>query len=263
MNKNTTYTGISVVQNFICTIPERLELIKTNTPRVGEVWKDYEFFVNYNRETNFDKVHSIYKDSIPKLNFYKNLQRDWALVTLALVEEVKTSHVIYINEDQEFFMHKQEWDNIIQEAIIENDVDYILMNKVDKYNQKVYAQGELANPNDPASQIIKNMWGTYPSPGYTEGNHVYFYQGKYAPHKRISNEAVYRTEWFKELLTEFIDKGEACIHDIPLRKKHIANFYEGYWDHGNSIQMRFPELKCAMAKNNITKQWNVIKQNRV
>ena len=263
MNKPIPYNGISVVQNFICTIPERLELIKTNTPVVGKVWSDYEFFVNYNRETNFDEVHTIYKNSIPKLNFYKNLERDWALVTLALVEQVKTSHVIFINEDQEFFMTKTDWDNIINEAIIENGVDYILMNKVDKYNQEVYADGKLANPDDPSSRIIANMWGMYPSPGYTEGEHVYFYQGKYAPHKRVSNEAVYRTEWFKELLIEFIENGDACTHDIPLRQKHIANFYEGYWDHANSIQMRFPNLKCAMAKANITRQWNIIKQNRV
>ena len=137
------------------------------------------------------------------------------------------------------------------------------MNKVDKYNQEVYANGKLANPDDPSSRIIANMWGMYPSPGYREGEHVYFYQGKYAPHKRVSNEAVYRTEWFKELLTEFIENGDTCTHDIPLRQKHIANFYEGYWDHANSIQMRFPDLKCAMAKANITRQWNIIKQNRV
>ena len=257
------FTGISVVQNFIATIPERLELVQRNTPIVGEVWKDYEFFVNYNTEENFNKVHKIYKESINNLNFYKNLERDWALVTLALVDQVKTSHVIFINEDQEFFMNKEEWDNIITEAIIENDVDYILMNKIDKYNKQVYVNGELANINDPSSQIIKHMWGMYPSPGYTVGEHVYFYTGKYAPHKRVLNEAVYRTEFFKELLTEFIDKGEECTHDIPIRKRHIANFYEGYWDHTNSIQNRFPDLKCAMAKSNITKQWNLIKQNRV
>ena len=69
MNKPIPYNGISVVQNFICTIPERLELIKTNTPVVGKVWSDYEFFVNYNRETNFDEVHTIYKNSIPKDRF--------------------------------------------------------------------------------------------------------------------------------------------------------------------------------------------------
>ena len=38
----------SVVQNFICNIPERLEIIRKNTPKVAEVWGDYEYFVNFN-----------------------------------------------------------------------------------------------------------------------------------------------------------------------------------------------------------------------
>jgi len=251
--------GISVVQNFICNIPERLELVKKNTPVVGEVWGDYEFFVNFNDEDNFEEVYSIYEEHISKLNFYNNLEKDWARVTLALVEQVETSHVVFLNEDQEFFMTKEDWSNIVNEAIIENDVDYILMNKVDKYNKKVYADGELANPNDPSSMIIKELWGKYPSSGYEEGKYVYFYDGKYSPHKRISVEGVYRTEWFKELLREFLEKGEDCTHDIPYRKKNICNFYEGYYDFHNGMA-RFPDMKCAMAKIDITKQWNEIKQ---
>ena len=149
--------GISVVQNFICNIPERLELVKNNTPVVGEVWGDYEFFVNFNDEDNFEEVYSIYEEHIPKLNFYNNLEKDWARVTLALVEEVETSHVVFLNEDQEFFMTKEDWSNIINEAIIENDVDYILMNKIDKYNKKAYVNGELENPDDPSSMIIKML----------------------------------------------------------------------------------------------------------
>ena len=264
--------GISVVQNFICNIPERLELVKNNTPVVGEVWGDYEFFVNFNDEDNFEEVYSIYEEHIPKLNFYNNLEKDWARVTLALVEEVETSHVVFLNEDQEFFMTKEDWSNIINEAIIENDVDYILMNKIDKYNKKAYVNGELENPDDPSSMIIKMLWDKYPSPGYKEGKHVYFYDGKYAPHKRISVEAVYRTEWFVDRLKEFIqnenivkDKDLVIMNnhdqpiDIPFKKKNLCNFYEGYYDFYNGMA-RFPDMKCAMAKSDITKQWNEIKQ---
>ena len=38
---------ISVVQNFICTVPERLKILEENLPKVGEVWGDYQFFVNF------------------------------------------------------------------------------------------------------------------------------------------------------------------------------------------------------------------------
>ena len=61
---------ISVVQNFICTIPERLKILEDNLPIVGDIWGDYEFFVNFNDEVNLDEVHSLYKKYIPKLNFY-------------------------------------------------------------------------------------------------------------------------------------------------------------------------------------------------
>ena len=39
---------ISVVQNFICSIPERLKILEENLPKVAEIWGDYEFFVNFN-----------------------------------------------------------------------------------------------------------------------------------------------------------------------------------------------------------------------
>ena len=89
---------ITVVQNFICTIPERLDLIRRNTPTIAKVWGDYEFIINYNWEDNFEEVYSIYKENIPKLSFYQNLEPDWALVTRALLNEVKTPYVLFIND---------------------------------------------------------------------------------------------------------------------------------------------------------------------
>ncbi len=253
---------ITVVQNFICTIPERLDLIRRNTPTIAKVWGDYEFIINYNWEDNFDEVYSIYKENIPKLSFYQNLEPDWALVTRALLNEVKTPYVLFINEDQELFLTKQDWRDIVDESLVENDVDYILMNKIEKYNTQTFSKGYFPNPEDPASKIVINNWGQYPSPGYKEGRHVWFYDGKFAPHKRISTEAVYRTEFFKDLIQEFLEKGDECTHDIPWRKKNTSNFYEGYYDFHNGMA-RFPNLKCAIAKKNISKQWDEIKQNRI
>ena len=253
---------ITVVQNFICTIPERLDLIRRNTPTIAKVWGDYEFIINYNWEDNFEEVYSIYKENIPKLSFYQNLEPDWALVTRALLNEVKTPYVLFINEDQELFLTKQDWQNIVNESLVENDVDYILMNHIEKYNTQICADGYLPNPEDQASQIVIQNWGRYPSPGYREGKTVWFYSGKYAPHKRVSSEAVYRTDWFTDRVQEFLEKGDDCKHDIPWRKKMIPNFYEGYYDFNNGM-VRFSDLKCAMPKENITKQWDEVKQNRI
>ena len=38
---------VSIIQNFICTKPERLEILKNNISKLGEVFKNFEFFVNY------------------------------------------------------------------------------------------------------------------------------------------------------------------------------------------------------------------------
>ena len=59
-----------------------------------------------------------------------------------------------------------------------------------------------------------------------------------------------------------LEKGDDCTHDIPWRKKNTSNFYEGYYDFHNGMA-RFPKLKCAIAKKNISKQWDEIKQNRI
>ena len=247
---------ISVVQNFICDLPERLKVIEKNTPKISKVWKDYEFFVNFNAVKNNKEVYRIYKKNIPKLNYYNNLEKDWASIVLAMVNEVKTPYVIFINEDQQFNMSYNDWDNIINECFIENDVDYILMNKVDKYNKEPYISGHFPDKNN----ITIHLWNKYPAPPYLEGKHVYFYNGNFARHKRASVEAVYKTEWFKERLEEFILKGDSCTHDIPYRHKHLCHFYEGYYDFYNGMH-RFKDLKCAVAKKDIILHFEEVKQN--
>ena len=45
---------VSIVQNFICTKSERLEILKNNITKLGKVFKDFEFFVNYGSLINLD-----------------------------------------------------------------------------------------------------------------------------------------------------------------------------------------------------------------
>ena len=256
MHRKNEKIEISVVQNFICDLPARLKVLQDNTPKIGKVWGDYDFFVNFNSLKNNEKVHKIYSQHIPKLNFYNNLEKDWAGITLSMVNEIKTPYVIFINEDQQFNMTKNEWDGIIDECFNKNDVDYILMNKVDKYNKEPYISGRFPDENN----ITVKLWQEYPAPNYLEGKHVYFYNGRFARHKRVSVEAVYKTEWFKKRLEEFILKGESCTHDIPYRHKHLCHFYEGYYDFYNGMH-RFNDLKCAVAKKDIILHYEDVKQN--
>ncbi len=109
---------ISVVQNFICNNDERLKVLLDNLPKLGEIFKDYTFYVNFNDTNNFEVVLEAYKKYIPDLYFYNELEKDWALVTLSLGEQVKTPYVIYLCEDQQVNMTKVDWDNIIKKALL-------------------------------------------------------------------------------------------------------------------------------------------------
>ena len=81
----------SLVQNFICTKDSRLEVVKRNSVKLGDTFSDTDFYINYNSDNNnFSIIRDSYKENISKINFYNELTKDWALVTLSLVKQVKT-----------------------------------------------------------------------------------------------------------------------------------------------------------------------------
>jgi hypothetical protein len=238
---------ISIVQNFICTKEERLKILENNLPLIGEVFSEYPFYVNYNTDVNFDMVYSLYQKNIKKLYFYNDLTPEWAPTTLALVNQVETPYTIYLCEDTMIHSSKSKIDNCINEYI-ENNYDYLLLTKIDKYLAKEYIDGYAP-------------WSLEKSPGYKKLNNGYFYLGKHSPHKRVSTDAVYRTQWFKERIYEFILYGDQCKHDIPIRDKRKPNFYEGYYDFLNGMA-RFAELKCYIPDEPIITEFENVKQNR-
>ena len=76
---------VSIIQNFICTVEERKNVVLDNLPKLGKVFKDTPFYVNFNDTVNLDVIHKSYKKHIKNLSFYNNLEKDWALITLSLV----------------------------------------------------------------------------------------------------------------------------------------------------------------------------------
>ena len=90
---------ISIVQNFICTKEERLQVLREYLPMIGDVFGECEFYVNYNSTINLDEIYSLYKQHIPKLNFYNDLSEEWAPVTLALAKQITTPYTLFLCED--------------------------------------------------------------------------------------------------------------------------------------------------------------------
>ena len=64
--------SVAILQNFIVTKPERLEILEETFPSFAQYFKNNNFYINYNTEINFNKVYSIYENEIPNqnLNFY-------------------------------------------------------------------------------------------------------------------------------------------------------------------------------------------------
>jgi hypothetical protein len=237
---------ISIVQNFICTKPERLQVLQKQLPTIGKVFSDVEFFVNYNSTINLEEVYSLYKKHISKLNFYNDLSEEWAPVTLSLVNQVTTPYVIFLCEDTQIHVSKDQVYNRIYE-FVELDYDYMLLTKLEKYLLQEYIDGYTP-------------YNTNKSPGYKKLKYGYSYLGKHAPHKRLSTDAVYKTPWYRDRLTEFILNIDQCVHDIPIRDKRKPNCYEGYYDFNNGMA-RFAELKCYIPNEVIISEFDGVKQN--
>ena len=236
---------LSVIQNFICTKSERLDVISRNSLKLGETFPNVDFFVNYNSDNkNYKVVRDCYLKNIPKLSFYNDLTNDWALVTLALMKEVKTSYVVYICEDMEVnCSYDKMWDTLNE--FMNNSYDLCFLSKIGKYIEKQYIDGFTP-------------YNSISSPGYEKLKNGYFYLGKHAPHKRVPVDAIFKTEWMIERLEEFLEHGENCTHDIPHRKKHLPNFWEGYYDFGNGMR-RFHNMKCYIPNKIIFKEFNEVK----
>ena len=235
---------LSIVQNFICTKKERLEVIERNSVKLGEVFKDVQFYINYNSDINFENVKNSYSKNIPKLNLYNNLTKDWALITLSLLKEVKTPYTLYVCEDMEVNCSYSDMWSCLNE-FMHNHYDLCHLSKIGKYIQQQFIDGYT-----PYNEIK--------SPGYKELYNGYFYLGKHSPHKRVPIDAIFKTEWLRERLEEFLVHGEDCKHDIPFRKRHLPNFWEGYYDFNNGMR-RFGDMKCYIPKQVIFKEFNNVK----
>ena len=255
---------ISVVQNFICNNDERLKVLLDNLPKLGKIFKDYTFYVNFNDTTNFEVVLEAYKKYIPDLYFYNELEKDWALVTLSLGEQVKTPYVIYLCEDQQVNMTKVDWDNIISEALLEQSVEYLLLTKIGKYTQSKFVQKQNTDIHLMPNIGSKNIRTRDMMPL----KHGYLYRGGRSPHKRISIDAIYKTSFFVDRLKEFIPKSREDWTEkridwtdsnagmkhfgprIPFTDIQQPNFYEGYYDFHNGMK-RFSDMKCYVPRKEV------------
>ena len=220
---------VSVIQNFICTDEKRLEVMLNNLPALGEAFEDYEFYVNFNDTVNLDIVQESYEKNIKKLNFYNNLEKQWAEVTLAMLEEVKTPYMINLCEDQIVHFNSNDLQNVLDE-VKELDIDYVNLTKMGKYSKSTF-------------------------PGYKECKYGYSYVGSDSPTGRLSTDCMTKVDFWKDRFVEFIQNKHNCPHTIPFPHENIPNYIEGYYDHSIGIR-RFKNLKCYIPKQIMFIEYN-------
>ena len=212
---------ISIIQNFICTDPKRLQVLLDNLPKLGTSLKDFEFFVNFNDTINFDIIKDSYIKNINKLNFYNNLEKKWAEIILAMLEEVKTPYIMNLCEDQVAHFSATDMHNVLSE-IKDLDIDYINLTKISKYSKDEFF-------------------------GYESQKYGFSYLGKDSPTGRLSTDCMIKVDFWKERLIEFLQNKHNCPHEIPFPHANLPNYFEGYFDHTIGIR-RFKDLKCYIPK---------------
>ena len=228
---------ITVIQNFICTKQDRLDLLTKQICKFSTIFDKYNFIVNYGTDINYEKIKNLYTNNIKKLKFFNETKLDWADTISGMLDYVDTPYVLHLVEDAEFFCTRDEFHNCINEYI-ENDYDYCLLTKIQKYTQQLYIK-----------KYIENEYG-------------YFYLGKDAGHICISIDAIFKTDWFTNRVKEVSLNGRKCMSRINVKKPKTPNFFEGYHDQSYGIKM-YKDLKCYIPKKTLLTHSTQVSYQRI
>ena len=211
---------ISVVQNFICTQKERLNVIDREVPKMSKIFKDYDFHINYGTVENVFEVGRIYEDNVKKLTFENNLKANWGEVTLGMVEKVKTPYTLILCEDFEYRITYSKWSRMMDE-FVERDVSYMPIGRLWKYTEEKYHDG------------------------YESGKDLWFYPASKSPGSSLSVDAIYKTEMFKERLEE-LQKYGPNTYPLSLPHHYEDVFHE---DNNKGVKQWGDDVLCAVPKD--------------
>ena len=191
-------------------------------PLIGEIFKDNDFYINYNSSKNLERVHEIFKNNVKKLNFYNNLEKDWGMITLSLIQEVKTPYVLIYCEDLTYDINHNEWFKMMDE-IIERDISYLPIGRLWKYTREEYLSG------------------------YESGDRLWLYPAHKSPGSSLSVDAIYKTDLLSQKLTELV-----TWHNKPRRfPLYLPHHFEDIFIEPNGVRPWGEDILCAIPKKEI------------
>jgi hypothetical protein len=165
---------------------------------------------------------------------YNDLTKDWVLIALSMLQEIKTPYILNYAEDFECNMTKEEWENFAREAIFEKKIKFVNLTKIRKYTREVFR-------------------------GYEDGKYGYYYKAKDSPPTRISGTGIFEKEWYIQILTEFVENRDKYIDTIPYGYLELPNCLEGYLDYDRGIR-KYGDMQCGIPKKDIFVHWDAVTQ---
>ena len=223
---------VTIIKNFICTSDSRLDFLKTQIKEMTKSLPNVRVIVNYNTSENAKIVEELYRKNVDNLDFRVNLEKEsWAKHTIELVSSIDTPYIMYACEDTVWNGSAEEWSAVVNEAIVEKEVDFLLLAKISKYSCRVEKHA--------SSDMI--------------GEYVVFYNSENSPSNVYSLDCFQKKDIFMDRLKEYV-----CAygdHSAP-------NWFERYYSNNHLKGKRGItnlELSCAIPKNIIRDEYHADK----
>jgi len=176
---------ISILQNFICTKKERLEMIKENLPNFAKVMNPFPVIVNYDTDIFAEEVYRVYNRHIENLHFRQNLGRDWGTTIQESLSYTNSPYIMYLCEDIIFNpeLTREQFLRIFEEYK-DSNCKHMLMGKVEKYRQRGWHNKSV------------------------RGNNLWLFHSSESPYRNLSSDALFERDFFDNIVTDSIGAGK-------------------------------------------------------
>jgi hypothetical protein len=219
--------SLAILQNFIVSKQERLDALAETLPAIAKHFTKYNFYINFNSDTNFDKVYTLYKDNIKNLSFYNNLTTDYGLIVQSMLSEISENYVFIIPEDFKLVNNSNYFSELLDE-FIHYDCDFMLMHRIEEV--KCYG----INPD------YLHLYDTK--------NNLHLVDSSKYPGSCISSVAIYKKSFLNEVLEKYNNSQKSTR--FPLA---TPNCYE--WFSHENIYSLVGSRKFAIPKKAVVQHY--------
>jgi|TARA_R110000744_G_scaffold310225_2_gene417942 hypothetical protein len=251
--------NLSVIQCHILFDDERgkkrLEHQKSfkGIPSFGKIFEDCNFYVNYKTEVFLEDIKETYEKYIKNIHLFNNLEGpdfNWVAVKLLLVRESKTPYIMFSTEDRMFHKtDKEEFERIMQD-IIDNDVQYMPIGKLDHLTvgSRYETVEELMSPTQVHGKTCIKKYKD-------SGKELFLFKAEDSPVKitSFSADAIYKRELIIDLLEDMVNVyGLKPYSPNSKLSQNTSKYFEDYYTdmYGKGVRQQ-GSMMCAVPKREL------------